>query len=105
MPIREGFDLRVTGTPAGLELWHDAAWLANAAAAGDYRFRGLLRGLYSLKADGKEWAVLVNGDVAMDLAGKTATSGGMKKILGVILILAINLVGIALILRIWRKGD
>ena len=48
MPIREGFDLRVTGTPAGLELWHDAAWLANAAAAGDYRFRGLLRGQYGL---------------------------------------------------------
>ncbi|MCX6672911.1 MAG: hypothetical protein NTY37_03940 [Methanothrix sp.] len=28
----------------------------------------------------------MNGDVAMDLAGKAATPGGMKKILGVILI-------------------
>jgi hypothetical protein len=61
--------------------------------------------LYSLKAGGKEWAVAVNGDAAMDLAGKMAMPGSMKKILGVILILAINLVGIALIIRIWKKGD
>ena len=41
----------------------------------------------------------------MDLAGKAATSGDMKKILGVILIMAINIGGIALIVRIRRKGD
>ncbi|MHB8117216.1 MAG: alkaline phosphatase family protein [Methanothrix sp.] len=104
LPIRAGFDLRVTGAPAGLELWRDGAWLANGSA-GECRFRGLPRGLYSLKADGKVWGVLVNGDAKMDLAEKAATSGGMKKILGVILILAINLAGIALIIRIWRKRD
>jgi len=73
--------------PAGLELWRDGAWLANSSA-GECRFRGLPRGQYSLKAGGKVWVVAVNGDAAMDLAGKAATSGGMKKILGVILILA-----------------
>jgi 2,3-bisphosphoglycerate-independent phosphoglycerate mutase len=31
--------------------------------------------------------------------------GEMKKILGVIMILAINLAGIAVIVRVWRKGD
>jgi hypothetical protein len=91
--------------PAGLELWQGEGQLAYAAASGDCCFRGLPRGLYTLKAGGKEWAVLVNGDAAMHLAGKTATSSGMKRILGVILILAINLAGIALIIRIWRKGD
>ena len=104
LPIREGNDLRVTGAPAGVELWRGEEQLANGSA-GECRFRGLPRGLYSLKAGGKEWQVLVNGDATMDLAGKAAMPGGSKKILGVILILAINLAGIAIIVRIWRKGD
>ena len=105
LPIREGFDLRVTGAPAGLELWRGEERLANVAAAGECRFRGLPRGQYSLKAGGKEWAVLVNGDAAMDLAGKAAPQGDWKRIIGIILILAINLAGIAIIVRIWKKGD
>ena len=104
LPIREGFDLRVTGAPAGLELWQGEERLANGSA-GECRFRGLPRGQYSLKAGGKVWEVLVNGDAAMDLTEKTATSSGMKKILGAILILAINLAGIAIIFRIWKGRD
>ena len=48
----------------------------------------------------------MNGDQTMDLAGKTAAapSGDMKKMIGIILILAINLAGIAIIIRIWKKG-
>jgi hypothetical protein len=67
---------------------------------------GLSRGLYSLKAGVKEWAVLVNGDAAMDLAGKVAPEGdwNWKRIIGIVLILAINLAGIAIIMRIWKKG-
>ncbi len=30
--------------------------------------------------------------------------GDMKKMIGIILILAINLAGIAIIIRIWKKG-
>jgi hypothetical protein len=42
----------------------------------------------------------------MDLAGKEAPLGsGMKKMIGIILILAINLAGIAIIMRIWGKGN
>ena len=104
LPIREGFDLRVTGAPAGLSLWRDGTWLANGSA-GECRFRGLSRGLYSLKAGGKEWTVLVNGDATMDLAEKAAPQGDWKRIIGIIIILAINLVGIAIIVRIWKKGD
>ncbi|MCK9440743.1 MAG: alkaline phosphatase family protein [Methanothrix sp.] len=104
LPIREGFDLRVTGAPAGLALWRDGAWLANGSV-GECRFRGLPRGLYSLKAGEQEWGVLVNGDAAMDLAGKAAPQGDWKRIIGIILILAINLAGIAIIVRIWKKGD
>jgi 2,3-bisphosphoglycerate-independent phosphoglycerate mutase len=105
LPIRESYSLRVTGAPAGLELWRGEERLANGSAGGEYSFRGLPRGLYTLKASGKEWEVLVNGDAAMDLAGKAATSGSTKKILGVILILAINLAGIVIIFRIWKGRD
>jgi hypothetical protein len=45
--------------------WGERAHLAEGSA-GDCCFRGLARGLYSLKAGGKEWALLVNGDVEMD---------------------------------------
>jgi hypothetical protein len=103
LPIRDGFDLRVTGAPGALELWRGEERLANAT--GECRFLGLPRGLYSLKAGGKEWAVLVNGDAAMDLAGKAAPESDWKRIIGIILILAINLVGIALIIRIWKGRD
>ena len=47
----------------------------------------------------------MNGDAAMDLAGKAAPQGDWKRIIGIILILAINLGGIAIIVRIWKKGD
>jgi hypothetical protein len=104
LPVAESFELRVTGAPAGLELWRGGVRLADAATAGDYRFLGLSRGLYSLEAGEKEWAVLVNGDAAMDLAGKAVPQGNWKRIIGIVLILAINLAGIAIIVRIWKKG-
>ena len=95
----------MTGAPGALELWRGEERLASAAAAGECRFRGLPRGLYSLKAGGKVWEVLVNGDAAKDLAGKTEPQGDWKRIIGIMLILAINLGGIAIIFRIWKKGD
>ncbi|MDD4447644.1 MAG: alkaline phosphatase family protein [Methanothrix sp.] len=103
LPVADSYALCVRGAPAGLSLWHGEERLAEGIA-GDCCFRGLARGLYSLRAGGKEWAVLVNGDVTMDLAGKAAPQGDWKRIIGIILILAINLAGIATIMRIWKKG-
>jgi hypothetical protein len=69
------------------------------------RHCGLRAGAWLAKGSGwKEWAVLVNGDMAMDLAGKAAPQGDWKRIVGIILILAINLAGIVIIVRIWKKG-
>jgi hypothetical protein len=104
LPIRAGFDLRVTGAPAGLSLWRGEERLAEGSA-GECCFRGLARGMYGLRAGGKEWPVLVNGDVVMDLAGKAAPQSDWKRIIGIVLILAINLVGIGLIIRIWKSRD
>ena len=103
--VRESCTLRVRGAPADLALWRGEERLANGSAGGEYSFRGLPRGQYTLKAGGREWGVLVNGDVAMDLAGKAAPQGDWKRIIGIILILAINIGGIAIIVRIWKKGN
>jgi len=103
LPIRQGYELRVTGAPAGLVLLRGGERLA-VCPGGDCSFQGLSRGLYSLKAGGMERQVAVNGDVALDLGGKAALPAGVKKILGMILILAINLVGMAAIVRIWKRG-
>jgi hypothetical protein len=78
--------------------------VARWGTAGQWQRRGVPCGLYCLKASGKEWVVLVNGDAAMDLAGKAAPEGDWRKIIGIILILVINLAGIAMILRVWKKG-
>ena len=49
------------------------------------------------------WTVTVNGDEAVDLAGKAGLAEGWKRIIGIVLILVINMVGIAVLVRIWRK--
>jgi 2,3-bisphosphoglycerate-independent phosphoglycerate mutase len=105
LPIREGYNLQVAGAPAGMELWRGEALIANGIIGGDYNFRGLPLGLYTLKSGSRSWQVLLNGDKMMDLAGKAAPSGDMKKMIGIILILAINLAGIAVIIRIWKREE
>ena len=104
MPVRESYAVSVTGAPAGLSLWQGERQLAKANGS-ECRFLGLHRGLYTLKADGTERTVVVNGDKTIDLARQSTASSSMKKILGAMLILAINLAGIAMIVRIWRKAD
>jgi hypothetical protein len=84
--------------------------LASPLTTASFSLQRLARARISARAvqpqsGGKEWAVLVNGDAAMNLAGKAAPQGDWKRIIGIILILAINLIGIAIIVRIWKKGD
>jgi hypothetical protein len=106
LPLREGYDLRVSGAPAGVELWRGGVKVADASGDLVYNFRGLQRGLYTLKAGGGSWQVLVKGDQTIDLAEKAVPlSGDMKKLIGIILILAINLAGLAIIIRIWKRGE
>ena len=103
LPVREGGILRVAGAPAGVELWGRGICLANASGDNEYIFRGLGWGEYTLKAGGRSWDVLVDGDDTIDLAGKTAMPVGIRRALGVIMILVINLAGMAIIVRIWRR--
>lgn len=103
LPVREGSILRVRGAPAGVELWREETWLANASGDDQYVFRGLEWGEYTLKGKDFSLKVLVDGDETVDLAGSRALPEGTRRALGVGLILVINLAGTALIVRIWRR--
>jgi hypothetical protein len=74
LPIRESFEMRVTGAPAAVELWRGEERLASASGDDDCIFRGLGRGAYTLKAGERSWDVLVSGDGVMDLAGGLCTA-------------------------------
>ncbi len=105
LPIKKSYNLMVAGAPAGVTLWRGEELLANGSAGGEYNFRGLERGLYTLKANGMVWNVLVNGDKTIDLSGKTVLPSSMKTIMGVILIVIINLMGILAIMRIIKREN
>jgi hypothetical protein len=64
-----------------------------------------VRGIYTIKAGGKSQEVLINGDQTIYLNEKKAPWADMKKAIGIILILAINLAGILLIIRIIKKEN
>jgi hypothetical protein len=103
LPIKKSYDLLVVGAPGGVSLWEGDKLLANASGDHEYNFRGLARGLYTIKSGESSWEVPVNQDKRLDLAGKAALPSNTKRILGVILILAINLIGVLVIIRIIRK--
>jgi 2,3-bisphosphoglycerate-independent phosphoglycerate mutase len=109
LPIKESYDLQILGAPGPVELYRDGELLANASADREILFRGLARGLYSIKCAGQEQDVCINGDAMLDLSGEV--KDGMilnpeyKKIVGIILILIINLIGAILIFRIIKKEE
>lgn len=104
LPIKECYNLRVTGAPGGASLWRDGKLLANASGEIEYDFQGLARGVYTINAGGMAQEFLVNGDQQLNLEEKAALPwSGMKSILGIILIMAINLAGIAIIVMILKK--
>ncbi len=103
IPVADSFSLQVKGAPEGLEIWQGEEMLAEGSS-GKCSFWGLSRGVYSLRAGKKEWPVTVNGDMLLDLGSKAWLGEGWKRIVGVVLILVINLVGMVAIVRIWRRG-
>ncbi len=105
MPIKQSYSLRVVGAPGEVALYRGEELVANSNGDWEHDFEGLARGLYTIKAGGKSLGVLVNGDVLIDLTekGSALIQADTKKILGIILILAINLAGVALIIRISKR--
>lgn len=107
MPIKQNYNLRVVGASGEVELYRERALVANSGGGQEHDFEDLSRGPYTVKAGGRSLEVLVNGDLLIDLAekgaGATQTHADTKKISGVILILAINLAGTLIIIRIIKN--
>jgi 2,3-bisphosphoglycerate-independent phosphoglycerate mutase len=106
LPLKDSYELRVTKASGEVALYRGAVLLANASGDDEYLFRGLKRGLYTLAYGSQSLNVCINGDCIADLSDTSGKpfSANLRIILGVIIILAINIAGIALIIRILKKG-
>lgn len=98
----------MAGAKGDVAIYRGEDLVANASGE-DIRFKGLPRGIYTIKSGSTPVQICLNGDQTLNLAKKTVPSGGwmpqdMRKIVGLALILAINLIGVAVIVRIVRKG-
>ncbi len=111
MPVKKSYGLRIVSAPGDVALYRGGVLVANSGAGAEHDFRGLSQGLYTIKAGGETLEVLVNGDLLVDLAQSgnaqvrdSTKNMNAKTMMGIILILAINLTGIAFIIRIARRG-
>ena len=113
MPVRKRYDLEVRGTePADVvRVRRDGGLVAEVAGDSGYIFKGMDRGAYTVGVGRRSVPVCLNGDGLLDLA----TTGVVvawpvfphverRTLLGGILILMINLAGVAMIVRIVGGG-
>jgi 2,3-bisphosphoglycerate-independent phosphoglycerate mutase len=114
IPVSKCFDLEVdTGKMADVEVRRDGDVVARATGDSHYIFRNLERGSYSVASGGRGTLVFLNGDQSIDLASGCGGSPERvvpsifdrmsRRFIAAILILAINVAGAALILRIVRR--
>lgn len=101
--MRETYQLKVLGASGEIDLLRGGEVLANVSGDESYVFSGLKRGSYTLKSSGGSQEICINGDQVIVLSEEA--DGHWRQILGAILILAINLAGIAMIIRIVRKEE
>jgi 2,3-bisphosphoglycerate-independent phosphoglycerate mutase len=103
LPLRETYQLKVMGARGPVDLLEKGKLLASVSGDEDHVFLGLKRGGYTLKSSGGSQEICINGDQVIVLSEEA--DGHWRQILGAILILAINLAGIAMIIRIVRKEE
>lgn len=104
LPIKDGYELLVTNASGDVSLHRDGKLLANASGDNSYIFKGLKRGFYTVSIGDKSLNVCVNGDCSINLASAAGVNGDdIRKIIGIILIIAVNAIGIIIIWRIIKK--
>lgn len=103
LPIKDCYELCVTNAPGEVSLYKEGELLANASGNNNYIFRGLKRGLYTVSSSGKSLNICVNGDCSINLEA-AAIGYDTRKIIGIVMILIINTIGIIAIWRIIKKG-
>lgn len=108
IPLKKSYDLLVSGAKGEVAIYSDENLVANASGE-EITFKGLPRGIYTIRSGSTPVQICLNGDHSLNLAEKTVSVGGwmpqdLRKIIGPALILIINLIGVAVIVRIVRKG-
>ncbi|MFB3765014.1 MAG: alkaline phosphatase family protein [Methanotrichaceae archaeon] len=106
LPIKDCYGLHVANASGEVSLYNDGKLLANASGDDSYIFKGLKRGIYTVSCGDKSLNVCVNGESSINLEAAAASGNGIniKWIIGIILILAVNTIGIIAIWRILKKG-
>ncbi|MEM2096802.1 MAG: alkaline phosphatase [Methanothrix sp.] len=103
LPIRRTYTLRVElPRPGSVEVRRNGSVIAGESGSSSYKFRGLERGVYDLYLNGHLRSIVLSDDTTVDL--RESSSGVVPRwLLGSLLILAINVCGIAVILRLLRR--
>ncbi|MGB3943950.1 MAG: sulfatase-like hydrolase/transferase, partial [Methanothrix sp.] len=115
IPVSKLSDLTVdAGRVAEVEVHKDGALVARATGDSRYIFRDLERGTYSVESGDRAAQVHLSGDQTIDMSKSEAASlfdlispifePERRKYVAAFLILAVNVVGAVLILRIARRG-
>ncbi len=103
LPIKDCYEILVTNASGEASLYKDGELLANASGDNCYTFRGLKRGLYTVSSGDRSLNICVNGDCSINLAA-VASGNNTRWIIGTILIIFINVIGIIIIWRIIKNG-
>lgn len=109
IPLKKSYNLRVTGAKGEVAIYRGEDLVANASGE-EIIFKGLPRGIYTIRSSSTPAQICLNGDkmLNLNLAEKSAPGGwlpqDLRKIIGPALILIINLIGVAVIVRIVRNG-
>lgn len=108
IPLKKSYDLRVSGAKGDVAIYMEEDLVAKASGE-EITFRGLPRGIYTIRSGPTPVQICMNGDkmLNLNLAEKSVPGWwpqDLRKIIGPALILIINLIGVAVIVRIVRKG-
>lgn len=105
LPIKDCCELLVTNASSEVSLYKDGKLLANASGDNSYIFKGLKMGLYTVSSAGKSLNICMNGDCSVSLASTAGANGNdIRKIIGIIMIIAVNTIGVIIIRWIIKKG-
>lgn len=109
IPLKKSYNLRVTGAKGEVAIYRGEDLVANASGE-EIIFKGLPRGIYTIRSSSTPAQICLNGDkmLNLNLAEKSAPGGwlpqDLRKLIGPALILIINLIGVTVIVRIVRNG-
>jgi len=102
MPLADRYQLLVhLASPGEVQVLQDGAEVARSSGLQDHTFQ-LGRGLYLIKAGEMQSSISLQKDQVLDLRPAASADRDLRRPLGWLSILAINITGTVLIIRIWK---